>query len=181
MEHKNVGIRLDAVMEKLSPNAQKGGVVIYTHDVHLFAYQADLENMVYRIDDERLYDTDSLWENADKFRQYADLVIDLFITALNSGKLVIQIPFGSFIASVLEAFLTALQTGKGFRFLALSFFHNDRETEKMLAGEVKNVMEKKAFLIEVMLLYPHIKTEEIPIGALLAEDYLVRLVQKYRK
>ena len=103
--------------------------------------------------------------------------------AREPGKTLVEIPATGITLHLLWKWTEEGSFKKrGERVLALSFFHNDEDTESMMYGGVQPgdlVQSKISWLETFMKQYPFIRTVEIPYDFTLTEEYLRGLFDQY--
>lgn len=148
-----------------------GTLVILENPVALYRYSPALE--IYRVRDTRFSDFATYLDP----HAFMDAFNENFEKALQSNEPVITLPYTPLMAKVLQVCLHKYFSDTLDKWLCVSFFNNDTDTEKIILSDGDNPLEYKLALIKQMLMYPYIKTIEVPYDYLLTYPSLYQLIE----
>jgi hypothetical protein len=131
--------------------------VVFENDVSAVHFDAEFDPDVCYIEDERL-DDESLWQDPTAF--FDIFIKDMVAASGASGKRIIVLHYNPMVAQCVKAFFKYFEEEKRIQWHALSFFHNDKDTE-WLGLYWTDVLLAKFYAIDSMNYFPWIKKLEV--------------------
>lgn len=141
---------------------------IYNHDVQVKSYAPTTLERVAFMNDPGLEDPRVMEDR----EAYTMVIIKDLALAMAEIKPIIELPYNSYIAFCIAAYIKRAQAEIPIdRFFQLSFFHNDEDTLKCIPERPYYCLQEKEFLIESMLNFHDIKKIEIPYGDIITDTF----------
>jgi hypothetical protein len=145
--------------------------IVFDNDVSAVRFDIDDDPDVYYLEDERL-DNEELWKAPADF--YEMFLEDLNVAG-EQGRRIIVIHYNTMVAQCTAAFFKEFKGEKRIRWHALSFFHNDEDTE-YLGLNWTDVLLAKVYAIDSLNYFPWIEKIEVPPDKHFCHRDLLKLV-----
>jgi hypothetical protein len=145
--------------------------IVFDNDVSAVHFDIDEDPDVYYLEDERL-DDEELWKAPNDF-------YDMFLEDLNAagkqGKRIIVIHYNTMVAQCTAAFFKEFKQETRIQWHALSFFHNDEDTEYLGLNWTDSILAK-VYAIDSLNYFPWIEKLEVPPDEFFCHRDLLKLV-----
>jgi hypothetical protein len=157
-------------VRELEPEPDVHLFIVFDNDVSAVDFSED-DPDVYYLEDKRL-DDQELWKAPNDF-------FDMFLQDLNvagkEGKRVIIIHYNPMVAQCVAAFFKEFEREKRIQWHAVSFFHNDKDTES-IGLNWTDALLAKFYAIDSLNYFPWIEKIEVPTHEFFYHRDLLELV-----
>jgi hypothetical protein len=159
--------------EAEKPRAQSNNHIFFVFDNDVSDHIFDIEDDpdVYYIEDDRL-DDEELWKDPNTFYE---MFLDDLSEAGKQGKRIIIVHYNTIIAQCVKEFFKLFESEKHVKCHAVSFFHNDEDTE-WLGLNWSDVLLQKEYVISSMNYFPWIQKLEIPVSKTLYHRDILKMI-----